>query len=450
MKQPAATRTVTDALARSVVPLEESSRGYDALLRTIDDARFVLIGEASHGTHEFYRERARITRRLIEERGFDAVAVEADWPDAYRAHRWIRGHGADRSADDALRAFTRFPQWMWRNADVQEFVTWLRETAPHVGFYGLDLYSLHASIQMVTRHLERVDPEGASRARQRYACFEQFGHDTDAYAYGTGMNLAPGCEREVEDQLIDMRRRTMTLSREPGGRSEEDIELDFQASENARLVRDAEEYYRSMLKGPVVTWNLRDRHMVDTLASIARHLDARLGRASRIVVWAHNSHVGDARATEMYRIGETNVGELVRQRWGREAFLVGFTTFGGTVTAAIEWGESPRHLVLEPAVDDSHEAMLHDVAKTVGTPDIVLLPNESESLSRALATERLERAVGVVYRPRTERQSHWLRARLTEQFDAIIHIDRTSAVVPLVAAPEGMSEDLPETYPIAS
>jgi erythromycin esterase-like protein len=439
--------------ARSVVALDGSSRPYDRILANVGDARFVLLGEASHGTHEFYRERAHLTRRLIEECGFDAVAVEADWPDAWRVHRWIRGRGADRSASEALGGFTRFPQWMWRNADVELFAGWLHEHAPHVGFYGLDLYSLHASIDLVLGYLDRVDPEAAKRARARYACFDPFGRDADAYAHAAGLDLAPSCEREVTEQLLDMRARRMRGAREASsdadGDDEEEAELAFQADENARLVKDAEAYYRSMFRGAVVTWNLRDRHMVDTLASITEHLDRRLGRPCKIVVWAHNSHVGDARATEMRIIGETNVGELVRERYGRDAFLIGFTTYGGTVTAAIEWGERPRHMVLEPAIADSHELMLHEIAETLGSPNIVVLPRESPRVERALGKERLERALGVVYRVHTERESHWLRARLAEQFDAVIHIDRTSAVVPLDPLPEGTPEDLPDTYPFA-
>ena len=300
----------------------------------------MLIGEASHGTHEFYRERAQITKRLIREKGFTAVAVEADWPDAYRVNRYVRGRGDDAEAIDALAGFQRFPAWMWRNADVLDFVGWLRDhndsvrpAMPKVGFYGLDLYSLHASMEAVIAYLDKVDPEAAERARHRYACFDLYGDDPQAYGFAAGLQLGQTCENEVVTQLVDLRRHAAEYALRDGRIAEDDY---FYAEQNARLVRDAEQYYRTMYRGEVSSWNLRDRHMAETLDALVDFFE-RNGPAAKVVVWAHNSHLGDARATQMGVRGEWNVGQLVRQRYGRDAVLVGFTTYDGTVTAASNW-----------------------------------------------------------------------------------------------------------------
>ena len=271
---------------------------YDPLMDLIGDARFVLLGEASHGTHGFYHERALITQRLIEEKGFTAVAAEADWPDAYRVNRYVRGSSEDAFAVDALAGFRRFPTWMWRNTDVVEFVEWLRERndalpagAVAAGFYGLDLYSLHASMEAVIQYLEGVDPEAAREARARYACFDHFGTDTQVYGFATGTGLAKSCEDEVVSQLVDLQRRAMDYARRDGRPAEEEV---FYAEQNARLVKNAEAYYRSMFLERVSSWNLRDQHMVETLEQLITHL----GPSGKVVIWAHNSHLGDARATE--------------------------------------------------------------------------------------------------------------------------------------------------------
>ncbi len=434
-------------LARAAVPLDGTERPYARLLESVGDARFVLLGEASHGTHEFYRERARITQQLILQKGFDAVALEADWPDAHRVERFIRGTSDERTAEDALSTFDRFPQWMWRNRDVCDFVAWLRLNAPEVGFYGVDLYSLHASIEIVIACLEELDPDAAKRARDRYSCFEHFGTSTDTYAYAAGLGLSPPCQEEVMQQLVEMHERMNQLARRAAVGDEQ--EMLFQVEMNARLVKSAEEYYRSMLGGSVVTWNIRDQHMADTLAEVARRLDRKLGRPSRIVVWEHNSHVGDARATELGEAGEINVGQLVRERYGRDVFIVGFTTYDGTVTAAPDWGANANRVAVRPALPNSHELLLHELAFGLGVSDFAVLPGESGRMPDVLRTERIERAIGVVYRPHTERVSHWFRARLADQFDSVIHLDRTSAVEPLVRKEPRATEDVPETYPFA-
>ncbi len=330
-----------DAIRRAAVPLLGGSGDYDALLDLIGDARFVLLGEASHGTHEFYNERARITRRLIGEKGFNAVAVEADWPDAYEVNRFVRAAGDGMSAVDSLAGFRRFPQWMWRNADVLDFITDLREHNDNVpdketkvGFYGLDLYNLGASIGAVIGYLDRVDPEAARRARDRYACLEQFSEDPQRYGYATFLGANEPCEDEAVAQLVELLRRAGDYAHRDGQVAEDEY---FFAEQNARLVVNAEEYYRAMFRGRDDSWNLRDTHMAETLDALVGHLE-RQGVRGKVAVWAHNSHLGDARATEMGERGELNVGQLVRERYGRDSVVLGFSTFAGTLTADTDCG----------------------------------------------------------------------------------------------------------------
>ncbi len=418
---------------------------YDALLELIGDRRFVLIGEASHGTHDFYRERARITRRLIDECGFTAVAVEADWPDAYRVNRYVMGLSHDEAADAALADFRRFPAWMWRNRDVESFVQWLRvrnethvDPATRVRFYGLDLYSLRASMEAVVDYLDRVDPVEAGRARERYSCFDQVGGEGQAYGYGLATARAVPCENEVVMQLVELRRRAGLYLRRDGWIADDEF---FFAEQNARLVRNAEEYYQQMYRAEVSSWNLRDRHMAGTLNALVEHLDGQVPRA-KIVVWEHNSHVGDARATEMGARGELNVGQLARQRYGRQCVLIGFTTFDGTVTAATDWGGPAERKRVRPARANSHEAFLHGT----GAPRF-WLDTSKMALHDALAVPRIERAIGVIYRPQTERQSHYFDARLADQFDVVIHLDRTRALEPLERTSLWDQGEPPETFP---
>ncbi|HET7456127.1 MAG TPA: erythromycin esterase family protein [Gemmatimonadaceae bacterium] len=446
------------ALRAAAVPLADGEARHDALIDLIGDARFVLLGEASHGTHEFYAERAAITRRLVRDHGFDAVVVEGDWPDAYRVNRYVRGRGDDHSADAALSGFRRFPQWMWRNGVVVELVEWLRRHnaeratpgdggAGGVGFYGMDLYSLHTSIESVLRYLDDIDPEAARRARSRYACFEHFGREPQAYGYAAASGVAETCEDAVVRQLVELQRLSANADQADVGDAV--AEALFSAEQNARLVANAERYYRSMFRGRVSSWNLRDTHMVDTLEEIVSHL-GRDGAPAKVVVWAHNSHLGDARATEMGRGGEVNVGQLTRQRFGADAVrLVGFSTFTGTVTAADDWDEPAQRMRVRESLPGSYERLLHDV----GLPAFVLpLRGDGGAVAQArrtLATPRLERAIGVIYRPETERMSHYFHASLPDQFDAVIHLDRTRAVAPLEPATTWAGDEPPETYPSA-
>ncbi|HEX6290362.1 MAG TPA: erythromycin esterase family protein [Herpetosiphonaceae bacterium] len=427
-------------------PLTGAATDYDALIEQIGAARVVLIGEASHGTHEFYRERAEITKRLIRERDFHAVAVEADWPDAYRVNCYVRGGGGDRDSDAALSGFKRFPTWMWRNTVVRDFVEWLREhnlaapqNAPKVGLYGLDLYSLYASIDAVLEYLAKVDPEAAARARYRYACFEHFGEDPQAYGYVASFNLSQSCHDEVLEQLRELQRRAGEYARRDGGVAEDEY---FYAEQNARLAKNAEDYYRTMFQGRVSSWNVRDCHMAETLDALIGHLDRHGGR-SKVVVWEHNSHLGDARATEMGESGELNVGQLVRERYGRESFLIGFSTYTGSVTAASDWGAPPERKRVRPGLKGSYEALFH----AVGMPAFLLNLRARHPAIDELRQERLQRAIGVIYRPETERLSHYFHARLPEQFDALLHLDETRAVEPLDRTAEWESGEPPETYP---
>jgi erythromycin esterase-like protein/orotate phosphoribosyltransferase len=447
-KKPPETTPELAAIRRDLVPLGGGENDYDPLLRLVADAHFVLLGEASHGTHEFYAERARITRRLIEEKGFDAVAIEADWPDAYRVNRHVHGRGQDATAEEALRDFQRFPTWMWGNAVVLDFVGWLRERndrlpdRSRVGFYGLDLYSLSRSRRAVVDYLEGIDPVAAARARERYTCFDHFGDDPQAYGYAAAFGAGEPCEREAIDQLVDLHRHALEYANRDGLVAEDEL---FFAEQNARTVKAAEEYYRTTFGGRVSSWNLRDRHMADTLDALAAHLSRQRGRPTRIVVWAHNSHLGDARATEPGRGGELNVGQVVRERHAGDCALVGFTTFRGTVTAASDWDGPAERKTVRAALPGSVEQLFHETAE----PAFLLTFGTASGCAEALSAYRLERAIGVIYRPETERQSHYFHAHLARQFDSVIHVDETRAVEPLERTAGWQRGEVPETYPSA-
>jgi erythromycin esterase-like protein len=447
---------IIERVSAAAQKLSGADSDYDSLLAAVADKQFVLLGEASHGTHEFYRARAQITRRLIVEHKFNFVAVEADFPNAARVNRFVRGRGTDANADSALADFTGFPRWMWRNRDVLRFVEWLGEhnarqasDETKASFFGIDLYSLHASIEAVLAYLDRVDPEAAARARSRYNCFEHFA-DSQAYGYAASAGHIEPCEDSVVEQLIELQRRALELATRDGREAAEEF---FIAEQNARLVRNAEEYYRSMFRGRVSSWNLRDRHMIETIEAIAHYGDF-TNNPAKIVVWAHNSHLGDARATEMGAQGEWNVGQLARERFGAErTSLVGFTTCTGAVTAATDWGDEPEHKSVRPAIQGSYEELFHRVAKKIGAPNFLLTWQVGDALAALLREPRLERAIGVIYRPETERHSHYFEARLSEQFDHVIHFDVTRAVSPLEPPAQWSKRradaggEMPETFP---
>jgi erythromycin esterase-like protein/predicted phosphoribosyltransferase len=357
----------------------------ERLIDLVGDARFVLLGEASHGSHEFYAERARITRRLIEEKGFCAVAVEADWPDAYRVNRFVRGESDDETAEESLRGFERFPTWMWRNAVVLDFVGWLRERNDRLalrkrdkaGFYGLDLYGLFRSIQEIISLLQDIDPVAAERARERYACFDHYDGDAQRYGYAAAFGAGESCEQEVVDQLVELQQRSMEQARQAWGLPDDEL---FHAEQSARTVKAAEEYYRTMFGSRVSSWNLRDSHMADTLDALATHLSRQRGEQARIVVWAHNSHVGDSRATELESSGELTVGKLVRERHPDECLLAGFTTYSGTVTAADDWDGPAERKVVRPALAGSFEELFHEVGEESFALPLRTSPRSAEAL----------------------------------------------------------------------
>jgi erythromycin esterase-like protein len=416
----------------------------DEIMALVGDARFVLIGEASHGTHEFYKFRAEITKRLIAEKNFAAVAVEADFPDAYRINRFVRGAGSDSTAEESLGEFQRFPLWMWRNTEVLEFVRWLKEHNDNLGidektgFYGIDLYSLHSSMAAVLKYLDAVDKEAARRARYRYACFNAFGEDAQHYGYAASFDVSKSCETEAVSQLVDLRQKAFNYMNRDGFVARDEY---FFAEQNARLVINAEEYYREMFRGRVSSWNLRDRHMAETLTALAAHLEMQK-LPPKIVVWAHNSHLGDARATDMQARGEWNVGQLIREEFPAETIALGFTTFSGTVTATDNWDEPAQLKRVREGLNSSYERLFHQV----GIQNFFLNLKVEETRA-GFRGELLERAIGVIYRPETERVSHYFYADLPRQFDGVIHFDRTRALEPLDKVASWTHEDAPETYP---
>lgn len=389
----------------------------DGLLERIGDARVVLLGEATHGTSEFYRMRDRITRALIERKGFAAVAVEADWPDAARIDAWIRHRPM---AAQEWSPFERFPRWMWRNAETLDLVDWLHRTnadrapAERVSFHGLDMYSLHISIGAVLDYLDAVDPEAAAVARERYGCLTAWQHAPEVHGRAARTRGFDGCREAVVATLRDLHAR----------RAERDGDLLFDARRNASLIASAEEYYRVLYDGGASSWNLRDSHMFETLEAVLDHR----GPDARAVVWAHNSHVGDAAATEMAARGEHNIGRLARQRFGDDAYLVGFGTHGGTVAAASHWDGPASERVIRPSQDDSYERLCHDAGI-----DRFFLPlrHARPALRRALSRTRLERMIGVIYRPESELASHYMGAVLPAQFDEWVWFDATTPVTPL-------------------
>ena len=440
------TRTIAKSLEPYAIPMMGSSEDYDEILAMADSARFVLIGEASHGTHEFYQVRAEITQRLIAEKDFMAVAVEADWPDAYRINRYVRGDETIDNAEDALDDFKRFPQWMWRNTEVRNFVDWLYNfnhstKGKSVGFYGLDLYSLHRSMESVVEYLDQVDPDAAHRARRRYSCFDAY-PDPQSYGYATGQGMDAGCHRQILMQLLELRQQTFLYMRQGGLHAREEF---FSAEQNARLVTDAERYYRALFRGRPSSWNIRDTHMADTIDQLSAHLTRKNGRPAKIVVWAHNSHVGDASATSAKERGEVSIGELMRKRHRGKTLLVGFSTYKGTVTASSDWDKPEEHKVLKNALPSSVETIFHKV----GVKNFILNIRDNEEVKKILEEPRLERFIGVIYRPKIERHSHYFQAAVGKEFDAMIHLDETRALTPLIPGhlwkPE--AEDLAETYP---
>lgn len=417
-------------LNHAIEPLSESGN-YSSLLEEIGDARFVMIGEATHGTHEFYQTRIEITQQLIQQKGFMAVAIEGDWPDAYRVHRYLQGGDDTQDSENALNDFERFPTWMWRNTTMPPFLKWLRKhndtVAPpyKVGFYGLDLYSLNASMQAVIHYLKKVDPDSALEAKNRYACFDHLTIDPQMYAYLASNRVKKSCIDEVIAQLRDIQHNAFKYIHKDGITAEDDY---FFAAQNARVVKNAETYYRTMFEGHITSWNIRDRHMAETLNVLADHLEHRFNKPAKIIIWAHNSHVGDARATEMGERGEVNIGQLVREQH-TDTYAIGFSTYEGFVTAASNWGEPAERKKIATGFSESYEELFHHLHYR----NFILHLRGNEELDNFLKIPRLQRAIGVIYRPETERLSHYFFTQLPYQFDSLIHFDKTTALEPLVS-----------------
>lgn len=439
------------AIEKAAYPLSWVISDYDHIIKVAKDKQFVLIGEASHGTHEFYRARAEITQRLIDEAGYDAIAVEADWPDAYRVNRYVCGKSEDVTADQALLDFERFPTWMWRNKEVEEFVKWLhaynhRTTEPHeeiipVGFYGLDMYSMGTSVRAVINYLEKVSPDDAKLARERYSCLDHFIDEPQRYGYATESGFAESCEHEIIEQLMELREKQYEYLRYNGFVAEDEY---FYAKQNAKVVKSAEEYYRSLYRGGRPnSWNLRDQHMAETLDELADHLSRKLNRDARIVVWAHNSHIGDASATDMRNRKEINIGQLARHEYKDKTLLVGFSTHTGTVTAASEWDAPMERKRVRSSIPGSYENIFFQVSHR----NFLLDLRENNEAVDLLQEPRLQRAIGVIYRPETERISHYYYTCLPEQFDFMLHYDETNAVKPLETTMQWHKGELEETYP---
>jgi len=405
-----------------------------ALLDRIGDARVVLLGEATHGTSEFYRMRERVSRELIVKKGFNFIAIEGDWPDAARVDHYVRHLEYPPSE---WTAFARFPTWMWRNNEVRDFVNWLREhnaATDHetrVAFHGLDLYSLYVSIRSVLNYLDEVDPDAAKVARQRYGCLTPWQGDPATYGHAALTGSYRTCEPHVVQALRDLLERRLAYA-------EHDGERFFDAVQNARLITNAERYYRIMYYGSRASWNLRDEHMFTTL----KNLLAFYGTASKAIVWAHNSHVGNSAATEMAVRGEHNIGHLCRQEFGGRAYLVGFGTNSGTVAAASDWDGPMEIKTVQPALPNSYERLCHATGR--GRFTLGLRNRADLTGAQGLGKPHLERAIGVIYRPETERASHYFQAILPRQFDEYIWFDDTRAVTPFDTAELA---GLPDTYP---
>lgn len=430
---PSSRSALSHLIAVSAEQLPElDSPDFGRLFDRFASRRIILLGEASHGTSDFYRARAAITRRLVEQHGFNIMAVEADWPDAAAIDRYVRDRPAREGEE---RPFQRFPTWMWRNTDVMAFVEWLRlnnhRTSMPCGFYGLDIYNMRGSIAAVLAYLDAVDPEAAAIARERYACLTPWQRDPATY----GRAVLTSGYRKCEDAVIRQCRALLEKECSYATQSRDEF---LDAAQNARLVAAAERYYRIMYYGGAAAWNMRDTHMFETL----EHLLAWQGEDAKAVVWAHNSHIGDARETEMGRLrDEVNIGQLVRQRWPGESALIGMGTHTGTVAAAHDWDGEMEVMTINPSRDDSFEYICHGTS----LPRFLLDFSRDRSLARRLSASRLERFIGVIYRPDTELQSHYAAASLSRQFDAFLWFDQTGAVTEI--GPEHARTGVPDTYP---
>lgn len=434
-------------------PLNEAGDDYASLIHIAEGAKIVMLGESTHGTHEFYRERAQISKLLISKLGFNGIAIEGDWPDAWRVHRYVtadaRSEFDDKDAENSLRGFTRFPSWLWANADMVNLIGWLRDENDQrkskqreaVGFYGLDLYSMFKSTHEVITYLDKIDSDAAERARQRFACLTHYGSDSQKYSYNIGVGLSPSCEDTVAAQLADLLKSALIYRKHNGGFR--GIEEFFNAEQNNRLVAAAEHYYRSLMKPGFSSWNLRDRHMLETIERIMEH-NRRLGHDTKLIVWAHNSHVGDARATDRANHGEISLGQIAREAFGPDVLSIGFTTASGTVLAAKSWNDQPIRETVRIPREGSYESLF----QRANIRRFFLDMREENEARKALTIPMMTRAIGVIYRPENERLSHYYTTCFPRQFDAVIHIDQTRAVEPVEHLDSwAHGTEAPESFP---
>lgn len=436
---------------RSALPLE-TIQDLDPLMEQIGEARYVLLGEASHGTSEYYTWRTHITRRLIEEKGFSFVAVEGDWPDCYRVNRYIKGYSdAGKSAEEVLGAYERWPTWMWANREIVSLAEWMRshnDSLPDekkAGFYGLDVYSLWESLDAVLRYLEKVDGDALAAARHAFRCFEPYEEDVQEYARATVSFVPASCEREVIAMLTTLRRELPHSAGMSG--AGDGKEAAFVAEQNALVVQNAETYYRAMVRGGSSSWNVRDNHMVQTLLRLMSFHEQQRGTEVKAVVWEHNTHIGDARATDMTSAGMVNVGQLVREQRAREGvILVGFGSYGGSVIAGSSWGAQMQSMPVPPAREGSWEDALHHTGLQNG---LLRLTSATDTLPARFSEPRGHRAIGVVYDPAHERWGNYVPTILPLRYDAFVYLDRTTALHPLhmEATERDPHGEPPETFP---
>jgi len=434
------TKKELEILRAAAIPLHDPDLAYDALLESIGDAQIVMLGESTHGTHEFYDIRAQISQRLIAEQHFNMIAIEGDWPDAYQVNLYIHGQKYTQ-ASTALNSFDRFPTWMWRNVPMLKMCEWLRshnkkqEHNDKVGFYGLDMYSLYRSIDEIINCLDTIDPQLAAEARYNYSCLDHFRADPQTYGYAVFTKISKSCTDEVIKQLKILLDRDWDLLAQ-GALSADQA---FYIEQNARVVKNAEEYYRQLFVNEINNWNLRDSHMFQTINQLIKHYELKGIKKPKIIIWAHNSHIGNAQATEMNKRGEYNIGQLIKKQYNKNSFSLGFTTYEGTVSAASDWHGPVERKFVQKALQDSYEELFH----TVEIPNFLLLLHNKEIVPQTL----LERAIGVIYKPETERMSHYFYAHLSQQFDAIMHCDKTTAIEPLEKTAQWIKGETPETYP---
>jgi erythromycin esterase len=438
----------------------ENSVDLNPLLEQIENNNvpYVLLGEASHGTSEFYSWRSEITKRLIKESGFSFMAVEGDWPDCYNVNRYIKGiSGSGKSAYDVLYSFNRWPTWMWANREIVNLIEWLREynknlsEEQRVGFYGLDVYSLWESMEAVIRYLRKIDPEAVKTAIEAYRCFEPYGKSVEDYARATAF-VPDSCEDEIIDMLVHLHGKANQYNSD-GLASREGY---FNAEQNAIVAKNAELYYRKMMQGGTATWNIRDTHMMDTLKRLMEFH----GKQAKSIVWAHNTHVGDARYTDMVEAKMVNIGQLVRKHAGdNNALLIGFGTYQGTVIAAKEWGQNMERMHVPPAVEGSWDRLIHELSEGRNSLLIfrdyslgeynrkqqLMVEEEKEDLGNTI--KRGQRAIGVVYNPKYEKYGNYVPTDLTRRYDALLYIDNTHALHPLHMPEVKEDKDLPETFP---